>query len=400
MNHVSPDQVGLCASRLDRLDTLLQRLIDNQELAGTVTLVARQGQVAHFKAQGWQDLETRRPMGRDSLFRIYSMTKPITSVAVLMLFEEGHFRLTDPVAGFIPAFADLCICNGPGYTGLNLEPLRRPITIRDLLTHTAGLSYGFYEDSPVEQLYRDAALFDSTCSLPDMLEKLVRIPLMFQPGTAWRYSMASDVLGRLVEVVSGRPLDRFFADRIFEPLDMAETFFHVPEDKLHRLAAIYQPADEGGLELTGDEWRKDLFDPSNCLLLGGSGLVSTATDYVRFCQMLLNRGELNGARLLGRKTVALMTANHIPPDQLPLQTGPTTMDGYGFGLGVRVMLDPAQAKRLGSVGEYGWAGLATTYFFIDPREDLIGILMAQLIPPETHPVRIDFHNAVYQALVD
>lgn len=399
MKTLAPEELGLSTTRLNRINRVMQRYVDEQKLAGIVTLVARHGAIAHFEAFGLRDLEANQPMQLDSIFRIYSMTKPIVSVAVMMLYEAGGFHLNDPVSKFIPAFKDLKVLVKPDYEGLKLAEPEPEMTIRNLLTHTAGLTYGFFEDSPVEAMYREAELLNRDITLEDMIQKLAAIPLIYQPGRAWRYSVATDVLGYLVEVFSGQSLDRFLAENIFHPLGMTDTAFYVPEEKLPRFATNYGPAESGGLEVIDPPATSPYAKPP-CRFSGGGGLVSTATDYLRFCQMLLNQGELNGTRLLGRKTIALMTANHLPDDLMPIQIGPNFLHGYGFGLGFRVLLDVAQAGILGSVGEYGWGGAANTYFWIDPQEDLIGILMTQFMPSGHHPVSPDFRVLAYQALVD
>ena len=399
MKIVKPSKVGLAKKRLRRITKKMQQYIDRGELAGTLTLVARQGKVAHFEMQGLRDIEAKQPMTEDTLFRIYSMTKPITSLAVLMLYEEGHFQLMDPVATIIPAFNKEKVFVKPTLSGWQLIDPERPITIRDLLTHTAGLSYGIFGESPIDQRYLEGNLLRHDLPLDQMVEKLAEIPLLYQPGTSWQYSIATDVLSRVVEVVSGQSFDQFLTQRIFKPLGMTETGFYVPQDKMDRFAALYEPAKGGGIKLM-DPGVSERFMSPPAGLLGGGGLVSTMGDYLRFCQMMLNCGVLDGARLVSRKTIELMTANHIEPALMPIGPSEAPMRGYGFGLGVRVLVDPAQSQMLGSVGEYGWGGLATTYFFIDPLEEMIGILMTQLIPPETHPVRIDFRVLAYQAIVD
>jgi CubicO group peptidase (beta-lactamase class C family) len=399
MKITTPSKVGLARKRLKRITDKMQQHIDQGNVAGTITLVARRGQVAHYEIQGLRDVAAGRPMSEDTLFRIYSMTKPITSLAVLMLYEAGHFHLTDPVANFIPAFADLKVYAGPDFTGFRVEALQRAVTIRDLLTHTAGLSYGWFDDVPVEALYRERTLMDSELSLAEAVQRLCEMPLLYQPGTAWRYSVATDVLGYLVEVVSGQPFAQFLSEHIFAPLGMSETAFFVPEEKMARFAALYEPAEGGGIQLMSPDMSNRFVKPPRNVS-GGGGLVSTMGDYLRFGQMLLNQGSLDGTRLVSRKTIELMTANHLALALMPIKIGPNPSPGYGFGLGVRVLVDPAQAQWLGSAGEYGWGGLASTYFFIDPREAMLGILMTQLVPREAHPIRNDFRTMAYQAIVD
>lgn len=399
MKTTTPETVGLSASRLKRLSQLMQTYIDQNKLSGIVSLIARRGEVAHFEPFGYRELATRSPMQRDTIFRIYSMTKPITTVAALMLYEQGAFQLTDPVADFIPAFKDVKVFAGPDVVGHKLVPLHREMTIHDLMTHTAGLSYGFYEDIPVDQMYREINFRSPQGSVGEAIDSLVKLPLVYQPGTAWRYSVATDVLGHLVERVSGQSLDQFFEARIFKPLGMVDTAFYVPEDKHDRLAEVYEPDGQGGIQLL-DNHEVNRFKQARPHLSGGGGLTGTAADYLRFCHMLLNQGELDGERLLGRKTVELMTMNHLPDSFRPLAIGANPLPGYGFGLGVRVLVDVAASQALGSVGEYGWAGMAATFFFIDPAEALVGILMTQFIPSRQYPVRSQFKGLTYQAIID
>lgn len=399
MNIARPEAQGFSSQRLARINTTMQRYVDEQKLAGVVTLVARRGQVVHLEKFGMADIEAGAPMELDTLFRIYSMTKPITSAAVLMLFEEGRFRLTDPVGDYIPAFRNVKVLDyTPGVALRTVGPIR-PITIHDLLTHTAGLSYGFDEDLYTDELYRklwQTLDTDPTFTLADWVEEIAKLPLVHQPSTRYRYSTATDVLGYLVQVVSGLPFETFLQERIFAPLGMGDTAFYAPEEKLQRLAANYGPREEGGLKVI-DAPRTSRFARPTKHPSGGGGLVSTASDYLRFAQLLLSKGELDGVRLLGRKTVELMTT-HALPAGVYLDNDPAS--GVGFGLGVSVLLDVGRGKMLGSVGNYGWGGAANTNFWIDPQEQLIGILMTQFMPSNTYPVTADFRISVYQALVD
>lgn len=399
MKTITPSKVGLSKKRLRRITAAMQSYIDQGEVAGTITLVARRGKVAHCEVQGLAEVEAGRPMQADTLFRIYSMTKPVTSLAVMMLFEQGRLRLIDPIAKFIPAFKESRVFIKPGVTGPQLARPTRPITVRDLLTHTAGLSYGFFQDSPIEEMYRTSDPLRPESSLAEMVEEVAKIPLLFQPGSDWRYSVATDVLGRLVEIVSGQPLDAFLTEHIFDPLGMTDTGFYVPPEKLTRLAQLYQPAPDGGLKPMDLGMSRRFLEPTRNFM-GGGGLVSTMADYFRFSQMLLDGGKFDRTRLVSRKTIELMTSNHIPPECMPISMGGSVLGGYGFGLGFRVLVDPAQSLTLGTVGEYGWGGLASTYFFNDPQEKMVGILLTQLIPPETHLIRYDFRNLAYQAIAD
>jgi CubicO group peptidase (beta-lactamase class C family) len=399
MNTIAPEVQGFSSQRLARINTVMQRYIDEQKLAGIITLIARRGHVVHFEKFGRADIEAGQPMQEDTIFRIYSMTKPITSVAVLMLFEKGRFRLTDPVADYLPAFKGVKVLEHPNEPQERLVDAERPITIHHLLTHTAGLSYGYDQiesiDAAYQQLWRQVDT-NPDFTLQAWVEGLARVPLLFHPGTAYRYSVATDVLGGLVQAVSGLPFAQFLQQRIFEPLGMVDTAFAVPAEKLHRLATNYGPREEGGLKVIDlpatSRYARPTQHPS-----GGGGLVSTTGDYLRFAQMLLNRGQLDGVRLLGRKTVELMTTNCLPAG-VALDNNPNR--GAGFGLGVSLLQDLGKIVQLGSVGNYGWGGAANTNFWIDPQEELIGIIMLQFMPSDTYPVVVDFRNLTYQALID
>jgi len=422
MTTPQPQRAGFCAQRLARVDKLLQRYVDNGQLAGASGLIYRKGETAYCNVFGHRELETGQPMTEDTLFRIYSMTKPITAVAALMLFEDGHFLLDDPVASYLPEFTDARVCTGDLQ---NLVPPDRPPSIKDLFMHTAGLSYGWGQDSPVENLYRQTFGNREELNLEEFVRKLAALPLLYHPGSRWRYSYATDVLGRLVEVVSGKPLDEFFCQEIFKPLAMADTDFHVHADWLDRFSACYcspggfsfgSDADSDADDKTAQSENGDqdaeptieLFDASRnsrfnqppAFLSGGGGLVSTLGDYMRFCQMLLNGGALDGNRLLGPKTVELMRANHLPPHLVPIAIGDDVEAGYGFGLGVSVLVDLPATSTPGSIGNYSWSGAALTQFWIDPAEEMLGIFMSQFMPFGHYPVARQFRVAAYQALID
>lgn len=399
MKSVKPEKVGFSSERLGRINTVMQRYVEEHKAAGFVTLIARRGQVVHFEKCGMAEIETDKPMALDTIFRIYSMTKPMTSVAVLMLMEEGLLRLDDPVARYIPAFKDVKVLDSNGTWGAQFVDPIRPITIHDLLTHTAGLSYGFEPHHYIDTLYTklwEKLGKNPQLTLQNWIEEIAQIPLVYQPGTRYRYSVATDVLGYLVEVVAGLPFANFLQQRIFAPLGMPDTSFFVPQEKLARFAATYGPNPQGGLSVVDAAQTSDYLRAER-RASGGGGLVSTTGDYLRFAQMLLNKGELDGVRLLGRKTVERMTTDSLPLG-VSLDNDPSR--GVGFGLGVSVLNDLGKSKVLGSVGNYGWGGAANTNFWIDPKEELIGILMLQFMPPDTYPVIIDFRNLTYQALVD
>jgi CubicO group peptidase (beta-lactamase class C family) len=391
-----PEEMGFSSQRLSRINSVMQSYIDQKKLAGVVTLVARRGKVVHFEKLGMASMEDSKPMQLDTIFRIYSMTKPVTSAAVMMLFEDGHFHLSDPISRFIPSFKHIKVLVKKTDGGMELADLKREITVRDLLTHTSGLSYGDDENVYLDALYRQHGLKSIEVSrditLENMINELSRLPLAHQPGTAYRYSFSIDVLGYLIQVVSGKPFDMFLKQAIFEPLGMVDTDFYIPQEKLSRFSTTYGPAEGGGLKVV-DPMNTSIFTKPTLCPTGGAGLVSTAADYLRFGQMLLNKGELDGVRLLGRKTVEMMTLNHLPEGIYQSDD-----KAYGFGLGGYVLLDPARSQNMGSVGNWGWSGAANTRFWIDFKEDLLGLLMLQLMPYDVYPVQLDFNNMVYQAL--
>jgi CubicO group peptidase (beta-lactamase class C family) len=400
MNIIKPENLGMSSERLNRIAPFLQHYVDDKKLAGFVCLVARGGQTVYFETIGLADINAGRPMQPNTIFRIFSMSKPVTSTAIMMLVEEGRFHINTPVSDFAPWFKDCKILvNRAGK--MVPEPLKTEINIHHLLTHTSGLSYGFEDNHLIDSIYRDriGRLKETNPNYPfdEIIRILATIPLVFEPGTAWRYSMATDVLGYVVQQASGKPFETFLRERIFEPLGMVDTGFYVPTEKINRFAVNYAPVPGGGLKIVDDSATGNFatngsyfFEPSSPS--GGAGLVSTAPDYLRFCQMLLNLGELEGERLLGRKTVEWMTINHLP------NNGHIDDPSLGFGLGFAVLLDPALYSRMGSKGLYCWGGAANTKFWIDPQEQLIGILMLQCMPDGVFPVEQDFQNLVYQAI--
>ena len=397
-----PEDVGMSSERLARIRTAMQRYVDKKLVPGVVTLVARRGRIVHLEAVGMRDAESQAPMTTDVIFRIASMTKPITSVAAMMLYEEGHFLLSDPISKWLPEFKDMKVAvpvdeGEQAANAYTLVPAVRPITIKHLLTHTAGLANA-YRGLTQPEFAKASARQSPNETTADTIKRLAKLPLNFHPGDKWEYGPATDVVGRLVEVISGETLDEFFRKRIFAPLGMTDTYFYLPESKVSRLAALYQPdeANQNRMKLTeaptkGSRWVKE----PHVYFAGAGGLVSTASDYVKFHQMMLNGGELNGVRLLGRKTVELMTANHI--GDLPIWlTGP----GYGFGLGYSVVKDIGGTGQPGSAGNYGWGGAFCTYFWVDPTEELIGIMMTQVRPYTHLSIRQEFQVLANQAIVD
>ena len=409
----SPEAVGCSAQRLARIAPVMQSYVDQHGFAGISTMLARRGRVVHFEQVGWQDRESHIPLSTDTIFRIYSMTKPIICVALMTLYEEGRFQLLDPVDKFLPAFGKLRVQMGATLADSQAADLIRPITIRDLLTHISGLTYNFLEDSPVSELYRQAGLLsDANRTLEAMIGELARLPLAYQPGTKWHYSMAIDVLAHLVEVISGQLLQHFLNERLFAPLGMTDTGFSIASDKRARIATMYGLPDIATNSFSGifEAWTSGFNQridvettyPANntsSFARGGHGLFSTAGDYMRFAQMLLNRGELNGARIIAPKIADLMHMNHVPLGLLPYEIGGEPSGGYGFGLGSRVLLNVAESGLPGSVGEFGWGGAAKTYYWVDPQEELIGVLMTQYMVGFDIPEK-DFQVLAYQALLD
>jgi CubicO group peptidase (beta-lactamase class C family) len=410
----APEAVGFSAARLQRIDTAMARAIERGQVVGGVTLVARHGRVAHLAAHGQRDREAGAPMRPDTIFRISSMTKPVTVAAVMMLFEAGHFLLDDPVADFLPEFAQTKVFaggtgdggagggdEGPG-GGPELAELERPITIRHLLMHTAGLTYGDPKGHAVARRYAAMRIERWDEPLEEKVPRLARQPLVHQPGSAWTYGLSHDVLGRLVEVVAGQPFDVFLREQLFAPLGMADTGFHVPPHDVGRLAAAYTPDEQGGLRRAEGPWVEHA-QPRR-FLSGGGGLVSTAADYARFCQMLLNGGALDGTRLLGPKTVQLLAANQMAGQPSPFPAGPLPGGaGWRMALGLATLVDPVLAGLPASAGAYCWAGALSTYFWIDPQEELFGVFLVQRHVPRhsfaARRVYAGFPVLVYQALV-
>ncbi|MEW6188309.1 MAG: serine hydrolase domain-containing protein [Thermodesulfobacteriota bacterium] len=404
---VTPEEVGLSKERLARIEQhLTQRYLTSKKIVGTLTLVARQGKVAYLSPLGLMDRERNKPMTEDTIFRIYSMTKPITSVALMMLYEEGYFQLDDEVYKFIPEWRNLRVYASGNFPLFLTTPPQRPMTIRDLMTHTSGLTYAFMERTNVDAAYRklNIGVLGAGGTLREMIEKLAMVPLEFSPGTFWNYSVSTDVLGYLVEVMSGMPFDQYLQKKIFEPLRMADTAFYVPPEKTERFAANYRREPDKTLVLEDDPGKSSYGEPPT-FFSGGGGLVSTAADYFRFCQMLLNGGELDGARILGRKTIELMTMNHLPEgkDLSELSVSTFTQiatEGNGFGLGFSVHLGSDKSQVIGSVGEYAWGGAASTAFWIDPKEDLIVIFLTQFMPNATFNFRNQLKAIIYPAIID
>ncbi len=378
----SPEEVGLCSQRLLRAKAFLDQRVADRTIAGAVSLIVRRGKLAYLNCHGWQDAEKSIPMTDDAIFRIYSMTKPIVCAAILMLYEESGLWMQDPVKRFLPEFADLKVASTDAQGNKTLDPLSRDVTIHDLLTHTGGLSYA---------LAREFGRTQHT--LAEFIPAFCEVPLDGQPGQTWRYSSSNDVLGRVIEVVSGQPLDVFLQERIFTPLGMVDTGFFVPEDKHHRFATLYTHDADAKIVRREIESRPYLHKPT--FLSGGGGLVSTIWDYLRFCLMLLNGGAWDGQRLLSPKTVELMRQDHLPPGHLPIMPY-----NFGYGYGVSVVRSIAEKQGICSVGEFGWGGAAGTNAWIDPQEQMISMVMYQLVESKVPMIDHRYKVAMTQAIVD
>jgi CubicO group peptidase (beta-lactamase class C family) len=384
-----PSKQGFSSERLERIGDLSQRYIEEKKIAGMVNLVARNGKIVYYDAKGYRGLDDPRPLKKDSLFRIYSMTKPITSVALMMLYEKGAFQMKDPVSKFIPELKNLTVMNSVG----DIVPAEKIMTMQHLMTHTAGFSYGFNPYDPIDKLYIKAELVKAT-NLDDFVNRLAALPLRSEPGTKWHYSVAVDVMGLVVERISGLDFDVYLQQEIFEPLEMTDTFFSVPEEKRSRfLPNQIWNANEGEMNTVVEypEWNYE----DVTLISGGGGLVSTAYDYLRFAEMMRNGGALNGKRLLSPKTIDFMTSNHVEVLGENMYPG---SPGLGFGLGFEIVTNPAALGLMSSVGEYSWSGAAGTLFWIDPVENIVSITMIQLMA-SPFPISNELRVLTNQALI-
>ncbi len=402
---VDPSEVGLSAERLELIGAHLHKYVDDERLPGTHVLVSRGGKVAYVDRYGWRDCERDLPVTTDTIYRIYSMTKPVTSIAAMQLYEQGLFQLNDPISRWLPAFSDTRVFASGNAAFYETREPKREITVHDLLTHMSGLTYDFHMANFVDEIYRNNGFnWSMPGDLKESCEALANLPLLFDPGTGWSYSYSTDVLGRLVEVISGQKLDEYFTENILDPLGMDDTGFFVPPEDAERFSSNYFPLPSTKQrKLLDDAESSDFLKPPKALS-GGGGLVSTMADYYRFTQMLLARGTLDGNRIIGRTTLQYMTKNHLPGggDLTAFSRGSfseATNDGVGFGLGFSVNLNPAKAKVLSSGGEYAWGGAASTAFWVDPAEDLTVVFLTQLMPSTTHPIRPELKTLVYQALV-
>ncbi|CAN5643241.1 serine hydrolase domain-containing protein [soil metagenome] len=402
-----PESVGMSSERLARIATHFQHYIDDGRLTGWQISVARHNKVVYHALAGQRDVEAGLPVEADTIWRIYSMTKPIVAVLALQLWEEGAFELTDPLHRFLPAFRDTKVWKSGTVEAPELEPLSTPIRLWHLLTHTSGLTYGFMRAHPVDALYRDAGYdfgVPHGVDLAGMCDTIASLPLLFQPGTAWNYSVGFDVIGRVLEVITGQPLDELLRTRLLAPLGMHETSFYVPEANHARVAKLYGAHPATRLAVPLDAMSEAALRPPR-VLGGGGGLVSTALDFHRFTQMLVNEGELDGVRILSPRSVRFMASNHLPGavDLAALWrplSSEQNPDGTGFGLGVRVVIDPVKTRVPGNRGEYGWGGAASTTFWVDPVDKLTAQFFTQLLPSSTHPIRSQLRQLVSQALLD
>ena len=399
-----PEAVGLSSSRLERIDQFVrQKYVEPGRMPCGVVVVHRRGETAHFSAFGMADVERKKPVKEDTIFRIYSMTKPITSIAMMQLVEQGLVALDEPVHKYIPAWKDLGVfAGGGGTTPFRTTATLRPMQIIDLLRHTSGLTYGFQETTNVDAAYRKLKIGEIAKhgTLDTMIDGLSKLPLEFSPGTAWNYSVSTDILGYIIERVSGQKFEDYLRSKILKPLGMVDTDFFVHPGKEARFAACYIPA-KGGMELQDDPAKSSYLEAPS-FVSGGGGLVSTASDYLRFCRMLLAGGTLDGVQIVSPKTIELMTMNHLPGGKdLPSLSrslfSEVTYNGVGFGLGFSVTMNPAQTMIPGSVGEFSWGGAASTSFWIDPKEQLIAIFLTQLIPSSFYPIRRELRTMVYSA---
>ncbi len=404
---VDPSEVGIDPDRLARIDAVTHRYVDSGRFPCVQFLLARRGEIVHHDLYGHADMDDQRPIRDDAIYRIYSMTKPVTSVALMMLYEEGRLLLEDPVAKYLPSFAGARVFASGNHVNFTSREADREMTVHDVLTHTSGLTYGFQNQHAVDAIYRTHNLGDfspSSATLSETMELLGTLPLQFSPGTSWCYSMGTDVCGAIVEVVSGQTLDEFFAQRIFAPLGMTDTAFWIDgDDRRERFTSNY--LFYGGTTTLMDKWDRSIYLKPPPMLSGGGGLVSTMADYHRFTQMLVNGGELDGTRLLSNRTVDFMTTNHLPDGKTLNEMGQVgfsevAMEGLGFGLGFSVNQSPARNGALGSFGDFGWGGAASTVFSVDPLEEMVFIMMTQLLPSSTYPIRRELRATVYQCLVD
>jgi CubicO group peptidase (beta-lactamase class C family) len=401
-----PESVGFSSERLERLHALMQQVVDQKQIAGIVTILARHGKVVDYRTYGQRDMAAGAPMTKDVIFRDYSMTKPVTGVAMMILYEQGKWEPSDPISKYIPEFAHLKVYSGVDADGkpILVDPVHAP-TMRELMSHTAGFTYGFFGNTPVDKMYRDVQPLNSA-NLQEFIDKMAKLPLLYQPGKGWTYSMSMDIEGYIVEKLSGQSLPDFIRNNIFKPLGMKDAGFFVPQDKRSRFSAVYTTGPNGELQLVGagPSGRSTDYASQPTMPSGGGGMVSTAEDYYRFAQMMLNGGELDGKRILAPATVKLMTSNHVPAELLTGQFGIGQMvmrPGFGYGYNCAVVFDPPEANLPEGKGTFFWDGAAGTWFWVDPTNDVIFIGMIQrMLGPASPNLEFESRNAVYGALVD
>ena len=401
---VSPASVGLDGKVMGNIrDYLKEQYVEPGKYVGTLTLVARKGEIAYLDALGYMDRENKKAMQEDAIFSIYSMSKPITSIALMQLYEKSLFRLDDPIHWHIPSWRNLRVYESGLYPNFLTSRPKRHMTIRDLLSHMSGLTYDFMLRTNVDAAYRKTKL-QATGDLQAMIDTLAQLPLEFSPGDQWNYSVSTDVCGYLVEHFSGMKLDKYFQKHIFDPLGMEDTGFSCAKEKVDRLASLYEQHPKKGPVLVDPGGAKTARVKKRKMLSGGGGLLSTMSDYYRFCSMLLNQGELDGTRIIGRKTLAMMASNHLPDNKDLTEMSQsafseTTYQGVGFGLGFSVILDPVKTQSLTDIGEYGWGGAASTVFWVNPKEEMVVIFLTQLLPSSTYQVRRELRSLVYSSLM-
>ena len=404
LNIVSPESVGLDSRILANVRNYLdEQYVAPGKYAGTLTLIARRGEIAYLDALGLMDRENKKEMREDAIFSIYSMSKPITSIALMQLYEKSLFRLDDPIHWYIPSWRNLRVYQSGIYPNFLTSRPKRHMTIRDLLSHMSGLTYDFMLRTNVDAAYRKTKL-QATGDLQAMIDTLAELPLEFSPGDQWNYSVSTDVCGYLVEYFSGMKLDKYFQKYIFDPLGMEDTGFSCAKEKVERLASLYEHHPKKGPVLVDTGGSKTARVKKRKMLSGGGGLLSSMADYYRFCSMLLNQGELEGNRIIGRKTLAMMASNHLPEgkdltEMSQSAFSETTYQGVGFGLGFSVILDPVKTQSLTDVGEYGWGGAASTVFWVNPKEEMVVIFLTQLLPSSTYQVRRELRSLVYSSLM-
>jgi CubicO group peptidase (beta-lactamase class C family) len=392
-----PEALGLSREALDRIAPALQPFVDSGRVSGIYAVIARRGSMGYERTFGWMDAGRERPMRRDAVFRIYSMTKPVVAVGVLRLVEDGKVGLDDPVSKYIPSFANVKVFAGGTADAPVLAAPASPVTVRQLLNHTSGLGYGLTA-GPADTIFTRAQLYRASRTLEEFTDSLARVPLLFSPGTAWSYSAGLDVAGRVIEAASGQTLDRYLEEQIFRPLGMRDTGFRIRPDMRRRLASVYTPGPGGTLQPVGGGGLMAMFEPEARFLWGSGGLLSTPDDYLRFAQMLLNGGTFGETRILRPETVALMTRNTVPPEFTPVPSGALRDPSYGFGLGVAVKMTTAGAARPGPAGIFRWSGYLGTYFWVDPQNEMIAMVWTQLSPGSRYPLEATFQQLVYAAV--